>query len=236
MHWRSKLIHPASHAPAGFRSLAIPTYRGSTVLFDNAKDISDEWRQQQHGYSYGLYGSPTVLELGARIAEIEGAHHSFIVPGGQAAIALVYLAFCKAGSHGLVPYNAYGPTKGIASDLLAGLGIEIETYDPLLGSDIAKLIRPNTALIWTESPGSITMEVQDLPAIVQAARARHVPVAIDNTYAAGVLFDAFEHGVDVSIQALTKYVEDTAICSWDRCRSRMRRSTRRWARPGTCSA
>jgi cystathionine beta-lyase len=206
VHWRSKLIHPASHAPAGFRSLAIPTYRGSTVLFDNAKDISDEWRQQQHGYSYGLYGSPTVLELGARIAEIEGAHHSFIVPGGQAAIALVYLAFCKAGSHGLVPYNAYGPTKGIASDLLAGLGIEIETYDPLLGSDIAKLIRPNTALIWTESPGSITMEVQDLPAIVQAARARHVPVAIDNTYAAGVLFDAFEHGVDVSIQALTKYV------------------------------
>src|SRR5581483_11312825 len=87
-----------------------------------------------------------------------------------------------------------------------GLGIEIETYDPSIGGAISGLIRPNTALIWTESPGSVTMEVQDVPAIVAAAKARGVPVAIDNTYSAGVLFDAFHHGVDVSMQALTKYV------------------------------
>ncbi len=206
MHWRSKLLHPFTHSPDGFHSLVTPVYRGSTVVFDKAEDIIDDWRQGARGYTYGLYGSPTVLELGARIAQIEGAHHCFIVPGGQAALVVVYLAFCQTGSHGLVPYNVYGPSKEIAAGLLKGLGIEIETYDPAIGAGIAQLIRSNTSLIWTESPGSVTMEVQDVPAIVGAAKARGVPVAMDNTYAAGVLFDAFHHGVDVSMQALTKYV------------------------------
>jgi cystathionine beta-lyase len=206
MHWRSKLIHPRVHAPAGFRSLATPTYRGSTVLFDRQGDVSDDWRQTEKGYSYGLYGTPTVLELGARIAEIESAHHSFVVPGGQAAISLIYLAFCRAGSHALVPFTAYGPNRELAAGLMQRFGVSVENYDPLIGAGIAALIRENTALIWAESPGSVTMEIQDIPAIVAAARARHVPVALDNTYAAGVFFDAFAHGVDVSMQALTKYV------------------------------
>ena len=206
MHWRSKLIHPKAHAPAGFHSLVVPTYRASTVLFDSQADVSDDWRQAEKGYTYGLYGTPTVLELGARIAELEGAHHSFVVPGGQAAIALIYFSFCKAGSHALVPFTAYGPNRQLAAGLLKGLGIDVEGYDPLIGADIAGLIRKNTALVWTESPGSVTMEVQDVPAIVAAAHARNVPVALDNTYAAGILFDAFAHGVDVSMQALTKYV------------------------------
>lgn len=147
-----------------------------------------------------------MVELGARIAEIEGARHSFVVPGGQAAIALIYLAFCRSGSHALVPFSAYGPNRELAVELLKGLAIEVEPYDPLIGSGIAGLIRSNTALVWTESPGSVTMEVQDIPAIVAAAHARGVPVALDNTYAAGVLFDAFGFGIDVSMQALTKYV------------------------------
>jgi cystathionine beta-lyase len=206
MHWRSRLIHPGAHAPAGFRSLATPTYRGSTVLFERQADVADDWQQKEHGYTYGLYGTPTVLELGARIAELEAAHHSFVVPGGQAAIALIYLAFCRSGSHALVPVTAYGPNREMGAGLLARLGISVEAYDPLLGSGIAALIRDNTALIWVESPGSVTMEIQDVPAIVAAAHARQIPVALDNTYAAGVLFDAFAHGVDVSMQALTKYV------------------------------
>jgi cystathionine beta-lyase len=206
MHWRSKLIHPGAHAPGGFRSLAMPTYRGSTVVFDSQADLSDDWRQTETGYTYGLYGTPTVLELGARIAEIEGAHHSFVVPGGQAAISLIYLAFCAAGTHALVPVTAYGPNRELAAGLLKRLGISVEGYDPLIGAGIAKLIRGNTALIWTESPGSVSMEIQDVPSIVAAARTHNVPVALDNTYAAGVLFDAFAHGVDVSMQALTKYV------------------------------
>lgn len=206
MHWRSKLIHPAAKAPPGFRALATPTYRGSTVVFERQADIVSSWRQTESGYSYGLHGTPTVVELGARIAELEGARHSFVVPGGQAAIALIYLAFCRSGSHALLPESAYGPNRELATGLLRNLAIEVETYDPLIGGGIASLIRENTALIWTESPGSVTMEIQDVPAIVAAAHARGVPVALDNTYAAGVLFDAFAHGVDVSLQALTKYV------------------------------
>jgi cystathionine beta-lyase len=206
MHWRSKLIHPRAHAPANFRSLVTPTYRGSTVLFERQADVTDDWRQTEKGYSYGLYGTPTVLELAARIAEIEGAQHTFVVPGGQAAISLIYLAFCKTGTHALVPNTAYGPNRELAEGLMARFGVSVQTYDPLIGADIARLIRDDTALIWVESPGSVTMEIQDVPAIVAAAHRHRVPVALDNTYSAGVLFDAFAHGVDVSMQALTKYV------------------------------
>ena len=189
----------------GFRSLAPAIHRGSTVVFDRLGDVVDDWRPEA-GYNYGLYGTPTTLELGLRVAALEGARHTFVVPGGQAALALVYLAYCRAGSHALVPASVYGPNAEIGGNLLAGLDIEVEAYDPLIGAGIAALIRPNTALVWCESPGSITMEVQDVPALVAAAHARAVPVALDNTYAAGVLFDAFAHGVDVSVQALTKYV------------------------------
>lgn len=206
MHWRSKLLHPTNHAPKDYNSLTIPVHRASTVVFENTKGIIDNWRQKTHGYTYGLFGSPTVVELGTRIAEIEGANHTFIVPGGQAAISTVYLAFCKTGSHCLVPYSAYGPNKELAYGLLKNMGIEVQTYDASIGAGIADLIKPNTHLIWTESPGSITMEIQDVPAIVKAAKAHNVAVAIDNTYSAGVLFDAFKHGVDISVQALTKYI------------------------------
>ena len=206
MDWRTKLLNPSPMARRDYRSLATPVYRGSTVVFENQAAVSDDWRQAENGYSYGLYGTPTSLELSARIADLEGAHHTFIVPGGQAAIALVYMAYCKAGSHALVPVSAYGPNKEMAEGLLRGFGVEVEPYDPLVGAGISDLIRENTTLIWCESPGSVTMDIQDVPAIVKAAHAKGVSVALDNTYAAGVLFDAFAYDVDVSIQALTKYI------------------------------
>ena len=168
--------------------------------------MTDDWRQAENGYSYGLYGTPTTLELASRIAVFEGAHETFIVPGGQAAIALIYLSYCQAGSHALVPYSAYGPNKAMAEGLMRGLNVKVEPYDLMIGIGICDLIRANTALIWCESPGSVTMEIQDVPAIVNAAHAKGVAVALDNTYAAGIMFDAFAHGVDVSMQALTKYV------------------------------
>jgi cystathionine beta-lyase len=204
-HWRTCLIHSAADAPPGFHSLATPTYRGSTTIFSTLAEAYQSWRPGGP-YTYGIYGTPTTQKLAARIAEIERARHTFIVPSGQAAIALVYLVFCRAGSHALMPESAYGNSREIADDLLAHMNVEVESYDPMIGGAIAKLIRPNTSLIWTESPGSITMEVQDIPAIVAAARPHKIPVAIDNTYAAGILFDAFAAGVDVSMQALTKYV------------------------------
>lgn len=204
-HWRTQLIHSRVHSPPGFRSLASPVYRGSTVVFKNLADAFHDW-QPGGPSTYGIYGTPTTLELAARVAELEHARHTFIVPSGMASITLIYLAFCKTGSHVLVPETAYGNSFEIAEGLLSDLDIEVESYDPMIGGDIAKLIRDNTTLVWTESPGSITMEVQDIPAIAAAAHARNIPVALDNTYAAGVLFDAFKHGVDVSMQALTKYI------------------------------
>jgi cystathionine beta-lyase len=206
MDWRTKLLNSTPQSRRDYRSLVTPVYRGSTVVFDSQDDVNDNWQQDKHGYSYGLYGTPTTLELAARIADLENALYTFIVPGGQAAIALIYLAFCKSGTHALVPYSVYGPNSEMAKGLLAGLNIEVEAYDPLIGSDIKELIRDNTILVWCESPGSVTMEVQDVPAIVAAAHDRGVKVALDNTYSAGVFFDAFAHGVDISMQALTKYV------------------------------
>ncbi|MDG1505710.1 MAG: PLP-dependent transferase, partial [Planktomarina sp.] len=111
MDWRTKLLNPSPKARQDYRSLATPVYRGSTVLFNEQSVVTDDWRQAEHGYSYGLYGTPTTLELAARIAELEGASETFIVPGGQAAIALIYFSYCQAGSHALVPHSAYGPNK-----------------------------------------------------------------------------------------------------------------------------
>ena len=206
MNWRTKLLNPVPLARRDYTSLATPVYRGSTVVFENQAAVNDDWQQAENGYSYGLYGTPTSLELSARLADLEGARHTFIVPGGQSAIALVYMAYCKTGSHALVPISAYGPNKEMAEGLLRDFGVEVEAYDPMIGAGISGLIRENTKLIWCESPGSVTMEVQDVPAIVKAAHAKSVSVALDNTYAAGVLFDAFSFDVDVSIQAITKYV------------------------------
>ncbi len=203
--WKTRLIHSEARVSADFRSLATPVFRGSTVVFDRLADARDDWTADD-GYTYGLYGTPTTRELAARIAELEGAHHTVVVPGGQAAIALIFLAYCRTGSHVLVPDSAYRPAAQFASGLLARLGVDVETYPATMGADIAALMRPDTALLWCESPGSITLEVQDVPAMVDAAHRHGIPVALDNTYAAGVLFDAFAQGVDVSMQALTKYV------------------------------
>lgn len=203
---KTRLLHPDAGAPPGFVSLATPVFRGSTTLFDKAEDIQDTWNHDEAPYTYGLYGTPTTLELAARLAELEGARRCFITPGGQAALVLVYVACLSAGEHVLVPTTVYGPSRAFANRVLRRFGVEVEYYDPHEGAAIASRIRPNTRLVWCESPGSITMDVQDVPAIVAAAHARGVVVALDNTWAAGVLFKAFDHGVDISVQALTKYV------------------------------
>ena len=158
------------------------------------------------GYSYGLHGTPTTVELAARIAELEGGTRTLLVPSGLAAIGLVDLAFLSAGSHVLIPENVYDPNRVLAVKLLSRFGIESSFYPPEIGDGIADHFRTNTHLVWTESPGSITMEVQDVPAICAAAHEHAIPVALDNTWSAGVLFQAFDHGVDVSVQAATKYL------------------------------
>ena len=203
---KTRLVHPETSAPQGFRSLATPVFRGSTTLFEKAAAIRDTWNHDDAPYTYGSYGTPTTLELAARLAELEGGRRCFITPGGQAALVLVYFACLSAGDHVLVPATVYGPSRAFADRVLRRLGVEVEYYAPDAGAAIASKIRPQTRLVWCESPGSITMDIQDVSAIAAAAHARGVTVALDNTWAAGVLFAPFEHGVDVSVQALTKYV------------------------------
>jgi cystathionine beta-lyase len=205
-HWQTKLIHSDARIPEGFRSLNVPVYRASTTLFADASAVTDQWDVHEVGYTYGLYGTPTVLELAARICELERGYRTFITPGGQSAISLINLALLKAGDHILVPESVYGPNRSFANRVLRKFGVEVGYYQPLIGGDIAQLIKPATRLVWCESPGSITMEVQDVPAIAAAAHAHGALVVLDNTWSAGVLFDAFAHGVDITMQALTKYV------------------------------
>ncbi len=203
--WSTKLIHSDAKIPEGFRSLSTPVYRGSTVLFPNAAAVSDEWDQYEHGYTYGLYGTPTVMELAARVCELEHGYRAILTPGGQSAISFINFALLKSGDHILVPHSIYAPNRLFANRILKQFGVEVTHYDPNLGARISTLLRPNTRLIWTESPGSVTMEVQDIPAICEAAHRAGALVVLDNTWAAGVLFDAFAHGVDITMQALTKY-------------------------------
>ena len=204
--WKTRLIHTDAKIPEGYRSLASPTFRGSTTLFPSSSVVTDTWDQWRVGYTYGLYGTPTVLELAARVCELESGYRTILTPGGQAAISLTNFALLETGDHILVPASVYYPNRKLATRLLSRFGVSIDFYDPCVGGGISSLIRDNTRLIWCESPGSITMEVQDLPAIVAAAHARNVLVVLDNTWSAGVLLDAFSHGVDVSMQALTKYI------------------------------
>ncbi|HUL34106.1 MAG TPA: cystathionine beta-lyase [Candidatus Eisenbacteria bacterium] len=204
--WQTKLIHSDAKIPVGYKSLASPVYRGSTTVFPNSSAVRDTWDQNKVGYTYGLYGTPTSLELAARICELESGAHTILAPGGQAAISLINFAMLQAGDHILVPNSIYYPNRKLTTQLLSRFGITSTFYDPLIGEGISALIQENTRLIWTESPGSITMEVQDIPAIVAAARARNINVVLDNTWSAGVLFDAFDHGVDITMQAVTKYI------------------------------
>ena len=204
--WKTKLIHSDAKIPEGYRSLASPTFRGSTTVFPLASAVNDTWDQWKVGYTYGLYGTPTVMELAARICELESGTRTILTPGGQAGISLINFALLQSGDHILVPASIYYPNRKLATRLLSRFGIATDFYDPEIGAGIASLLQKNTRLIWCESPGSITMEVQDLPAIVTAAHRQNVRVVLDNTWSAGILLDAFAHGVDVTLQAVTKYI------------------------------
>ena len=205
-NWKTRLIHSDVQVPEGYRSLASPVYRGSTTLFPDAAAVNDHWDQHEVGYTYGLYGTPTTLELAGKICELEKGYRTIVTPGGQGAIALIHLAFLKSGDHILIPESVYTPHRKLAYHVLRRFGVEASFYPPGIGTGIKDLLHQNTRLIWCESPGSITMEVQDVPAIAEAAHARGGLVALDNTWSAGVYFDAFAHGVDLTMQALTKYV------------------------------
>ena len=199
------LSHSDYTAPVGFGAFPTAIHHASTVTFKNVAAMRSRSWQNKSAYTYGLHGTPTSFTLEARLAEIENARHCLLAPSGLAAIALVNLGLLKSGDDVLLPDNVYGPNRDMAQWLSRDYGISTRLYDPMIGAEIAALIQPNTKLLWTEAPGSVTMEVPDIPALCEAAHARGVLVALDNTWSAGLAFRAFDHGVDIVMQALTKY-------------------------------
>ena len=199
------LTTTAYRPPAGFAAFPTAIHHASTVLFKDVAALRARNWQDKTAYTYGLHGTPTTFTLEARLAEIEGGSDCLLAPSGLAAIAMIDLALLKAGDDFLIPDNVYNPNRELAHWLHQDFGISARFYDPLIGDGIAALIQPNTRLIWTEVPGSVSMEIPDIPAICRAAKAKGVTVALDNTWSADIAFRAFEHGVDVVMQALTKY-------------------------------
>ena len=193
---------PARHQGA----VNTPVYRASTILFPTVADLESVERGEYPGISYGLHGLPTVRDLQSAFAALEGAHGCLAVPSGLAAITLTLTALLNAGDHLLVPDCVYGPTRRFCSNQLRRLGIETTYYDPLLGAAIEGEMRANTRVVFVESPGSLSFEVQDVPAIAAVAHASGARVVMDNTWATPLGFAAMTHGVDVSVHAGTKYL------------------------------
>ncbi len=199
------LIHHPYQPPAGFAAPQPPVHKASTVIFaDCAALEARDWRRRD-GYTYGLHGTPTTFTLEEHIATLEGGLQCQLVPSGLAAIALVDMALLAPGDEVLLPANVYGPSRELARQELARWGITHRLYDPMDAVALAQMITPATRLLWLEAPGSVTMEFPDLTGLVAAARARGVLTALDNTWGAGIALRGFEHGIDVVMQALTKY-------------------------------
>jgi cystathionine beta-lyase len=202
---QTTLIHSGYIAPEGFAAFPAAIHHASTVLFKNVAAMRSRNWQDKTAYTYGLHGTPTTFTLEARLAEIEDGKHCLLAPSGLAAIAMIDFALLKSGDDMLIPDNVYNPNRELGYWLARDFGISVRFYDPLIGERIGDLIQPNTRLIWTEAPGSVSMEVPDIPALCRIAHDKGILVAIDNTWSAGLAFRAFEHGVDIVMQALTKY-------------------------------
>jgi cystathionine beta-lyase len=202
---QTALVHNEYVAPGGFSAFPVGIHHASTVLFKNVAAMRSRNWQDKSAYTYGLHGTPTTFTLEARLAQVEDGKHCLLAPSGLAAIAMIDFALVKSGDDVLIPDNVYNPNRELGNWLARDFGVSARFYDPLIGGGIDDLIQPNTKLIWTEAPGSVSMEMPDIPAICAAAHAKGVLVAIDNTWSAGIGFRAFDHGVDIVMQALTKY-------------------------------
>lgn len=205
------LIHHPYRPPAGFEAVQPAVHRASTVIFPSVAALRERDWKHKTGYTYGLHGTPTTFTLEERIATLEGGAYCTLVPSGLAAVVLVGMALLKAGDEVLIPDNAYGPNKAFAQAELAAWGIDHQFYDPMDPADLAAKLNCKTRLVWLEAPGSITLEFPDLPGLVAAVKAFAEPhalgivTALDNTWGAGLAFNAFALGADISVQALTKY-------------------------------
>jgi len=197
----TQLAH-GGHNPRDFHGFVNPpVVHASTVLFPDARTM----KTRNQKYTYGTRGTPTSDALCSAVDALEGSAGTITVPSGLAAVTVPLLAFLSAGDHALFVDTIYNPTRRFADTMLARLGVEVEYYEPEIGADIANLIKPNTKVVFTESPGSNTFEMQDIPAIAAAARAAGAVTMLDNTWATPLFFKPLDFGVDISIHAATKY-------------------------------
>lgn len=200
------LAHTARRPAQHHGMVNTPIYRGSTILSSSLQEWESRKAPDNPYASYCRFGTPTTAALEEMVAEVEGGYRSIVLPSGLAACTHAILALLRSGDHLLVCDSVYGPVRAFAESVLARFGIEAEFYDPAIGAGISRLLRPNTRVIYVEAPGSGTFEMQDIPAIAQAAREVGAFVVMDNTWATPLYFKPFAHGVDVSVQAGTKYL------------------------------
>ncbi len=203
----TKLVH-AGRAPfENVGAVNPPVYHASTILFETHEDLQNHRSAPTY---YGRHGTPGTDAFARAIADVEHADHCVIVPSGLAAISISLLSFLKTGDHLLMVDTTYDPARSVCDQLLTRCGIETTYYDPLIGADIKSLIKPNTRVVYLESPGSRTFEVQDVAAIVSATKStageRDIVTIMDNTWATPLYFKPLDFGVDVSLQSITKYV------------------------------
>lgn len=201
-HKETKLMH-LGRDPEDYHGIVNPpVIRASTILY---KDLA-AYNDPKTKYRYGRVNNPLSCALEEAMAEIEGGYNAITAPSGMAAISTTLLAFLKAGDHVLIVDTCYPPTRFFAQSNLTAFGVDVEFYDPMIGAGIKDLIRDNTAVIYMESPGSATFEVQDVPAITRIAKEHDIITVADNTYSAGVLFNPLAHGVNIAVQSAAKYL------------------------------
>ncbi|MDR3409016.1 MAG: cystathionine beta-lyase [Methylovirgula sp.] len=203
---RTKLVHAGRHPFEQHGFINTPVYRGSTVLYRSYADLV----ARNAKYTYGTHGTPTTEALETAWTEITGAAGTVLAPSGLSAVALALLTATKAGDHILVSDSVYQPTRSFCERFLRRFGVETTFYDPWLGEEIAALIRPNTSVIFLETPGSQTFEIQDVPAIVAVAAAKGLCTILDNTWATPLFFQPYRFGIDLVVEAGTKYLSGHA--------------------------
>jgi cystathionine beta-lyase len=209
-HVDTVLEHTGRDPANNFGIVNPPVYHASTILFPSLEALLetriDRASGAFEGITYGREGTPTTRAFEQAITDLEGGYRAVTLPCGLGAIATSLMAFLKAGDHLLMPDQLYGPARQFCDDVLAKFGVEVTYYDGTIGAGIAGLMKPNTSVVYLESPGSLTFEVQDVPAIARVAQHHGVKVLMDNTWASPIFFHPLAHGVDVVIHAATKYI------------------------------
>jgi cystathionine beta-lyase len=206
MEQETRLVHAGRNPDGHQGAVNPPLYRASTILYPTLAAYEKRNERIYTSYGYGIHGTPTTLALAEAVTELSGGARTVLLSSGLSAVTQALTAFLRKDDHLLMADSCYGPTRVFCTEVLPRYGVDVTFYDPLIGAGIASLMRPSTRVVYLESPGSQTFEVQDVPAIAAVARARGALAMLDNTWATPLHFRAFEHGVDVEIQALTKFV------------------------------